>query len=83
MPPAVFINLDLEAFGHAGLLPIFRDVAPRAGHAGGSALASLWPVPRPAGMGLANPTAVMAKGASSWALGLILILSRLAGRQNW
>jgi hypothetical protein len=29
-------------------------------------------------MGLANPTAVMAKGASSWALGLILILSRLA-----
>jgi hypothetical protein len=34
-------------------------------------------------MGLANPTAVMAKGASSWALGLILILSRLAGRQNW
>jgi hypothetical protein len=63
MAPAVFIDIDLEAFGHARLFPIFRDVAPRAGHAGGSAAASLGSVPRTAGMGLANPTAIVAEGA--------------------
>jgi hypothetical protein len=63
MAPAVFINVGLEAFGHARLFSIFRDVAPRAGHAGGSAAASLGSVPRMAGMGLANPTAIVAEGA--------------------
>jgi hypothetical protein len=60
MAPAVFIDIDLEAFGHARLFPIFRDVAPRAAHAGGSAAASLGST---AGMGLANPTAIVAEGA--------------------
>jgi hypothetical protein len=60
--PAVFVHLGFEAIRHPRRLVTGGHVAPRARHASTAAVASVRTFPRPAGMVLADPAAVLAEG---------------------
>jgi hypothetical protein len=69
MAPALLVDVSLEAIRHPRRLAVRWSVAPRAGRAGRAARAGMRSLPGPAGMLLANPSAIFAEIAGHGAFG--------------
>jgi hypothetical protein len=63
MSPAVFIDLNLEALRHPRRVFLIARIAPRTRRARTTACAGVVAIPRPAGMILTHPAAILAERA--------------------